>query len=569
MILAILLLGALVGLGLVVSCGKKSGKVVARVGSREITIEDYNQQYLAISSRYRPRKMQTMEAKERFLQDLINKEILASEAWRLGLGDDPNLAMQMKFLTDQAVMTVLRDEEVERRVSVAPGELQEFYERQRERYHVEILGFSDREEAVRAVERTRGGESFADLADESTVRRAYPRADAGEISWGTFQEPLNSIVFGMKAGEVSDPVPMLDNNWAVVRVVEIIPNEDLPSFEDVKNSLVENLKNIKRRERFATWMHESIAKYQVEVDSDVAERVRERLVWDVSASDDPRPELTTEEAQLVLGTFRGGRWTLSDFLDRLMVMPKGSRPDVGMAPKEFVSTVRLMVTNEALLGEGYERGLDQQPGVRKRLDRAREERMVTALYRSIVRDVTVTEEDVNHYYEEYKESLRSPAEYGLSRILTASEEEARSALEEIRAGTSFADVARARSLDSQTALGGGKMSPATTDALPPEVREVAVELKEGEVGGPVETTEGWMVVRLDSYNPERELSLEEARNTILQQLMQTRQGEAFDSWLQEKREELGVEIYEDVLAKIELVADRETPEPGGHGEPEA
>ena len=86
--LGFLLAGILLGLILLVSCGGKSGEVVARVGNIEITVGDYNRQYLAISLPQRPRNLNTMEGKRSFLDDIINKEILAFEATKRGFGDE-------------------------------------------------------------------------------------------------------------------------------------------------------------------------------------------------------------------------------------------------------------------------------------------------------------------------------------------------------------------------------------------------------------------------------------------------------------------------------------------------
>ncbi|MCK4546626.1 MAG: peptidyl-prolyl cis-trans isomerase [Candidatus Eisenbacteria sp.] len=554
----VLLLGVVVGLGLMASCGGKSGKVVARVGDRAITTKDLNDQYMAMSSPSRPRQMHTMEGKQRFLEDIINKEIMAGEAYRLRFDDDPGLVKTLKAMTDQEILTILRDENVEQKISIEPGEAQRFYDRMGEEFHLLLLMYGSREEADSAWEQAVQGTPFPELGKESMLAKAYSDADVGWHVWGNLEEPLNEAVFALKAGEITDVVEMPGGVCSVAKVVEIRPKEDLGTFQEMKQGIVDKIRSIKRRVRFNEWTRESVEAYQVELDEEAAKEVLGRLVWEFdTAGAEVRPDFSAEEEARTLGTYRGGRLTIGDFVDRAMMIPRSSRPTSEMGDKEFHRMAQVILLNEALLGEGYASGIHERPEVREKLDRAKEERIVTMLYSGIIKDVVVTDEDIATYYDDFKDSLREVAKYHLSRIVLASRGDAEKALREARSKKSFETVARAMSVDARTAKMGGKLAPATADVLPPEVREIVVTMKKGDIGGPVETEEGWLVIRLDDYTPERELTLDETRTTIRMQLMQSRQNSAFESWLAGKREELGIEIYEDVLEEMELVPDKE------------
>ena len=234
---ACLLVVALCGVGLFMSCGKGTGGTLAKVGAREISVQEYNDQYYEISPPHRPRQMHTMEGKRRFLEDIINKEIMAAEAERRGYADDPNILQTMKFLTDQEVLTYLREEAVDQQVSLEPGETREFYEKQDTKRHLQMLVFNDKTKAETALARVDAGTPFRDLANETVTARVYPDADAGWHTWGDFEEPLNSVAFGLEAGEISDLVEMPGPAWGIVKAVEILPNPDLKSFEEMKRRL--------------------------------------------------------------------------------------------------------------------------------------------------------------------------------------------------------------------------------------------------------------------------------------------------------------------------------------------
>jgi len=569
-VLALLLLGALAGFSLFVSCGGQSNKVVARIGDREITIAHYNDQYLGISPRYRPTDIGTMEGKRRFLEDLINKEIMVDEARRRGYADDPNMEKTMEFLTDQEVLAVLRKEALDGRVTIAPGDVRDFYDRRASQYHVEILMFADMKKAEDALARLEGGATFESMASESVARRAYPKADAGWIQWGAFAEPLNSAIVDCRVGEMTGVVEMGVNTWAIARVVDIAEQEDLGAFEDVRHVLAEELRDLRSRDAFQQWTKESLETYRVEVDEEAAERVRRDLVWSAtSEGEDVRPTFGEGVEDLVLGTYEGGQLTVRKLVDDMMLLPPTSRMDNRVAPEEFVNVLRMVLVNEALLAEGYRRGIHERFEVQKALAKQEEQRIVTMLHNSIISEVNVTDEDVASYYDEYQESMRDPERYMLSRIVLRWEDDARSVCEQIKSGRSFEELAKTLSVDGTSASRGGKMAPATLDMLPPEIREQVQSLRMGQVGEPLKTEQGWMVIRLDGHTPERQLTLEDAGDRIRTQLFQARQAEVFEAWLARKKEEIGVEIYEDVLAEIRLVPEESGSEPGEDAGPAA
>ncbi len=553
-----LLAGVLVGLCLLTSCGGKSGNVVAKVGSIEITVADYNRQYLAITAPRRPKEMNTLEGKKSFLNDIINKEILAHEAVRRGYAEDPSIVQTMKILTDQEILDAVRDEAIERQIKFEPGEIREYYEKQGEEYHVHLLVFQDRAMAEKAVEGIRGGAAVKDFVAGSSL----PNSDMGWHAWGEFEEPLNTEVFNLTAGQVTDAISMEGDDLVVAKVTEVRPKDGLGTFEEMRSSMKDRLTQIKRRSLFGRWTLESMETHNVQPDNEVIAKILDRLIWDVDAAgQEIRPGFTPEEENWVLGTYSGGQFTVGAFIDELMLMSRTARPNPAMGASEFGRLMQMVLMNKAILEDAYTRDVQKRPEIAEELDRAREERIVTMLYQGIIKDVTITSHDIETYYENYQDSLRKPEQYEVSRIVVRTEEGANVALKQIRSGTAFEDVARARST-GRFAQNGGKLSPVTADVFPPAVREVVVSLKTGEIGGPLYTDDGWILIRLDAHTLERQLSLEETQETIRMQMLQSRQGEVFDAWLQEKRQEMGVEIFNEVLAGVELVVDRPAPAGG-------
>jgi hypothetical protein len=71
----------------VTACSKdEAKKVIAKVGSRKITAGDFRDTYMRVPPGFLPQGAGEA-GKKQFLDDLINKELLVLEAYRLKLDD--------------------------------------------------------------------------------------------------------------------------------------------------------------------------------------------------------------------------------------------------------------------------------------------------------------------------------------------------------------------------------------------------------------------------------------------------------------------------------------------------
>ncbi len=155
-----------------------------------------------------------------------------------------------------------------------------------------------------------------------------------------------------------------------------------------------------------------------------------------------------------------------------------------------------IVQAKLLVLEAEARGYEDE-ALRRQLDRLERDRLIAALEDIEIREKIVLDEAA------VAEAVRRRSQIlHLRHIATASESGADSLLARITAGESFADLARAHSLDSQTAAAGGELPPVSWGAMPPAFEEVAFALEPGQVGGPFPASERWHLVRLDSITPD-------------------------------------------------------------------
>lgn len=165
--------------------------------------------------------------------------------------------------------------------------------------------------------------------------------------------------------------------------------------------------------------------------------------------------------------------------------------------------------------------------------------------RTLQPSLQVSDKEIQQYYEQYRSRFRTiEAEFHAAQILVtprrddetrnlrnddaASEEQARAKvqllMERLRAGDDFAELARAYSEDPTTALAGGDLGFFPESALQgshPALRAALEKLDVGQVGGPVRTPDGYIMIKLLERVPpgQRDLSEPAVQESIRDMLL--------------------------------------------------
>lgn len=158
-------------------------------------------------------------------------------------------------------------------------------------------------------------------------------------------------------------------------------------------------------------------------------------------------------------------------------------------------------------------------------------------------DVTVTDEEVEAYYNENIAQFTTGAGADMAHILVATEEEAIKVKEEYDNGTSFEDLAAQYGTDG-TKDQGGALGFVTYDApnFDADFRAGAAELEEGEVSEPVKTQFGWHLIKVTNLQDEVVTPLEDVKEQSSENLIGEKKSEIMTQELATLREEIGVEI---------------------------
>lgn len=185
---------------------------------------------------------------------------------------------------------------------------------------------------------------------------------------------------------------------------------------------------------------------------------------------------------------------------------------------EFFQVLEDLIETRLFAMEAEKRQIDRNADVRHRLERARELILAGALNDQI-RDTALDESAVERMYREQVRLLRNSREVHLRQIVLGSKEAAATAKRRLDAGEEFEALAYQLSLDRTTGTEGGDMGFVPPEALPDGLREAAAATPVGQTAGPIQTSQGWHIIKVDERREEAPPSIESLRPRIEQWLM--------------------------------------------------
>jgi peptidyl-prolyl cis-trans isomerase C len=203
----------------------------------------------------------------------------------------------------------------------------------------------------------------------------------------------------------------------------------------------------------------------------------------------------------------------------------------------FYQSLQELVEGRLLAMEAEARGLDKDPTIRHRLDSAR----VTVLYGAMaehMRDTVVTDDNVNRLYRETVRALGRNTKVRASHILTETRDQAIAAKTRVDRGDPFAVVAREMSVDSQTRLEGGDLGLRVPESYPEALQEAVRATEIGEVVGPIQSSLGWHLIRVESREADKPPSIESVREIYEENVYQAEMAKLVDKLRRGARVEL-------------------------------
>jgi len=247
-------LGLALLIAVISACSDKpdaSSKALAIINGKEITASEFDLRWSQIPD-YARKTFAGPTGRRKFLEELINHELLLQEAKNRGFDRDRSFLERVERFKERSLLERLRIEEVDVQVKVSMEEMKAYYAANAAtgEFRASHIVVKTQDEAFDLKKRLTQGEDFATLARKLSLDlfTRYKGGDLGFIKKGQTMPQFEKVLLALKVGETSLPVATPFGHH-IIKLVERTPGAPL-SFEEAKEQVREELLNEKRRQRY-------------------------------------------------------------------------------------------------------------------------------------------------------------------------------------------------------------------------------------------------------------------------------------------------------------------------------
>jgi peptidyl-prolyl cis-trans isomerase C len=542
------------------SCGPR-GAIVAKVGSQTITLSEFERAY-------RPRanlatRADSLADRKKALDDLIQKNLLALEARRLGLDKKPEARTQLDFISKELARNELYQDEIVKKTEPTDAGLKDFYNKQSEEIHCRhILLDSTAEKLARALlDSLKHGASFDSLARRYSIDRgsAANGGDLGFFTYGMMVDAFWDAAVRLKPGQLSGIVKT-PYGLHIIRCEARRPRIQEP-FDKAKPALAQSFNqvmSIKRQQMTRDFIEGLKAKAKAKMDTSALALLAGKAAkapGDTSqalAQTQTLPVLSDQEKKTVVLRFAGGTWDLGRLLDEVNVLQTARGVRLPLENKDqMASFLDQAFLSELLYEQAKAKGLDHAPKVQQDLATFTTDLLAGEAYQTLVDEKAkqVTEDELKAYYAAQPDSFGEPEQARVSRIIVKTEAEAKAVLADLKKGKNFSDEAKARSIDQMTSQSGGDLGFLGRGTFP-EMDSVIWSLKPKAVSAPIPFRGAFCILLVSERKEARLKTYDEARPDVQARLHAQKAKQILEETVAGLKKTYPVTIYEQVLEKL-------------------
>lgn len=171
--------------------------------------------------------------------------------------------------------------------------------------------------------------------------------------------------------------------------------------------------------------------------------------------------------------------------------------------------------------------MDETEEFKVMMERARKDILAQVAINSVLKDITVTEEEMKAFYEENPQHFTKGETVHAKHILVDAEEKALEIMEKIAKGeVSFEDAAKEFSSCPSNAQ-GGDLGEFGKGQMVPEFDQAAFAAEVGKVVGPVKTQFGYHLIKVEEKKEASVMPFESVKDQISGNLLQQKQNKVY------------------------------------------
>ncbi|MDA8162680.1 MAG: peptidylprolyl isomerase [Desulfobacteraceae bacterium] len=227
---------------------------------------------------------------------------------------------------------------------------------------------------------------------------------------------------------------------------------------------------------------------------------------------------------------------LKTFDEQVKSLPPQLQMMVAQNPQAKEQLVERWTQITLLALKAREMKLDQDPEFKARLEDLKNSLLAQEMIRKEVdKDIKVSDAEAKSYYEKNKAEFSQPemikASHILIRVPAGADEkawkEAEAKIKDIKSkldkGADFAQMAKQYSEDPGTKDKGGELGFFPKGRMVPDFEKAAFSLKPGQISGPVKTSFGYHLIKVEEKKPAETKTLAEAMPQVKQMVKMEKQ----------------------------------------------
>lgn len=276
------------------SGGKQAeGPVIAQVNKSSIQESEFIQEISRVPEWARE-QFNSKEGKNKFLDELIKRELIYQNALRMRLDKDREYLDKLDEFKKMSLVALTLKKEVDDKVKIDDAEVRAFYDNNEGKFTIgtkirasHILVKSE-EEAKGILDKISKGESFEAVAKKNSLDKASAAkgGDLGYFGSGQMVPEFEQAAIRLKPGEVSEPV-RTRFGYHIIRLADVKKGE-LASFDQSRDAIRKELVAQKRKKLFEDFVAKLMSSSTISKKEDVLDKVA--LPWGQSQEQQPAPE---------------------------------------------------------------------------------------------------------------------------------------------------------------------------------------------------------------------------------------------------------------------------------------
>lgn len=166
---------------------EQKGDVVAKVGAASISQADFEREFQSLPD-YARQMFEGESGKEKFLNEVIKKEILYQQAMKEGMDKDPNFLKKVEDFRKLTLISQLLEKEIMAKAKVTDSDARDYYNKHKQEFaatskiRASHILVKTEAEAEKVLARLKKGEKFEVLAKEVSLDKPSA-ANGGDLGY--------------------------------------------------------------------------------------------------------------------------------------------------------------------------------------------------------------------------------------------------------------------------------------------------------------------------------------------------------------------------------------------------